>query len=91
MTKWSPRGNVWSLILSNSPKKFFKKKYGEHSGEFACGYWEIKGKVYAVAFCYPGHAVLIVLRVQMTVISLVNRGSSLDMISKKKCIWFYFL
>ena len=37
------QGGMFDL-LSNSPKQIFKKKYGEHSGEFACGYWEIKGK-----------------------------------------------
>ena len=49
------QGGMFDL-LSNSPKQFFKKKYGEHSGEFACGYWEIKGKAYTVSFCYPGQS-----------------------------------
>ena len=30
-------------LSSNSLNSFFKEMYGDQSGEFVCGYWDLKG------------------------------------------------
>ena len=43
LIKWSPKRNCFDL-LSNSLNLFFKEMYKDQFGEFACGYWGLKGK-----------------------------------------------
>ena len=33
----------WFDLLSNSLKLLFKEIYRDQSGEFVCGYWDLKG------------------------------------------------
>ena len=40
--KWSPKRKCFDLF-SNSLNVFFKEMYRDQFGEFACGYWDLKG------------------------------------------------
>ena len=42
INKMITKRNVFDL-LPNSLNKFFKKMYRDQFGEFACGYWDLKG------------------------------------------------
>ena len=42
LIKWSPKRKYFDL-LSNSLNLFFKEMYRDQFGEFACGYWGLKG------------------------------------------------